>query len=212
MKNWGSRYRRTRGSPTWQGLCGLRRWLRPREYREVTRKLTVLGCHELPRTGRGSHRKWLNPVVNQATVVPNWGSRDLKLGTIRGAVRQLGLDWRAFSKRLTFEAVMHVDRSHDARKAPQQWSDKLLQPPPGSGGGGKWIILGALLASVLVIGLTVIAFLALQDQREEAARAQATQNFRQMDKAVQSYLLPPGETGGASIPEYFSSPSGQPMW
>jgi predicted RNA binding protein YcfA (HicA-like mRNA interferase family) len=66
------------------------------KYREVARKLTALGCHELQRQGGGSHRKWHNPSANQATVVPDWGSRDLKLGTVRAAVRQLGLDWQEF--------------------------------------------------------------------------------------------------------------------
>jgi mRNA interferase HicA len=65
-------------------------------YREVARKLTVLGCREIPRKGPGSHRKWHNPTANRLTVVPDWGGRDLKLGTVRGAVRQLGLDWSAF--------------------------------------------------------------------------------------------------------------------
>jgi predicted RNA binding protein YcfA (HicA-like mRNA interferase family) len=67
-------------------------------YREVARKLTVLGCREVPRKGGGSHRKWVNPPVNRSTVVPDWGSRDLKLGTVRAAVRQLGLDWSAFDQ------------------------------------------------------------------------------------------------------------------
>jgi len=31
-----------------------------------------------------------------ATVVPDWGGRDLKLGTVRGAIRQLGIEWSAF--------------------------------------------------------------------------------------------------------------------
>ena len=65
-------------------------------YREVARKLTVLGCIELPRSGGGSHRKWHNPTTRRSTVVPDWGGRDLKLGTIRAAVRQLGIDWSAF--------------------------------------------------------------------------------------------------------------------
>ena len=65
-------------------------------YREVARKLTALGCTETPRKGGGSHRKWHNPATNRSTVVPDWGGRDLKLGTIRGAVRQLGLEWSAF--------------------------------------------------------------------------------------------------------------------
>ena len=66
------------------------------KYREVTRKLAGLGCQELPRLGGGSHRKWFNPETQQVTVVPDWGSRDLKLGTVRAAIRQLGLEWDDF--------------------------------------------------------------------------------------------------------------------
>ncbi|HEX5758343.1 MAG TPA: type II toxin-antitoxin system HicA family toxin [Thermoanaerobaculia bacterium] len=67
-------------------------------YRETRRKLQVLGCHELPRRGGGSHRKWLNPMAKRVTVVPDWGSRDLKLGTLRAAVRQLGIAWEDFEQ------------------------------------------------------------------------------------------------------------------
>lgn len=67
------------------------------KYREAARKLSRLGCHEIPRHGGGSHRKWLNPNNNRSTVVPDWGGRDLKLGTLRAAVRQLGLEWDEFS-------------------------------------------------------------------------------------------------------------------
>ena len=66
------------------------------KYREVVRKLSVLGCQERVRKGGGSHRKWINPIAQQATVIPDWGNRDLKLGTIRAAVRQLGIDWQRF--------------------------------------------------------------------------------------------------------------------
>jgi predicted RNA binding protein YcfA (HicA-like mRNA interferase family) len=65
-------------------------------YREVARKLAALGCRELPRAGGGSHRKWLNPATNQVTTVPDWGGDDLKLGTLRAAVRQLGIPWGEF--------------------------------------------------------------------------------------------------------------------
>ncbi len=65
-------------------------------YREVARKLSALGCREVPRSGGGSHRKWLNPFNGRSTAVPDWGGRDLKLGTVRAAVRQLGIDWAAF--------------------------------------------------------------------------------------------------------------------
>ncbi|MBI3467366.1 MAG: type II toxin-antitoxin system HicA family toxin [Planctomycetes bacterium] len=65
-------------------------------YRDAARKLKALGCQELPRRGGGSHRKWLNPANQRTTTLPDWGGQDLKLGTLRAAVRQLGLDWQAF--------------------------------------------------------------------------------------------------------------------
>jgi predicted RNA binding protein YcfA (HicA-like mRNA interferase family) len=66
------------------------------KYREIARKLAALGCNELMRKGGGSHRKWFNPKTDQATVIPDWGGRDLKLGTVRAAVRQMGIEWSAF--------------------------------------------------------------------------------------------------------------------
>ena len=66
------------------------------KYREATRKLVVLGCSEVPRRGRGSHRKWFNPANQQSTVLPDHGSKELKIGTLRAAVRQLGIDWSDF--------------------------------------------------------------------------------------------------------------------
>ena len=66
-------------------------------YREVARKLAQLGCQEIARRGGGSHRKWLNPANKRSTVVPDWGGRDLKLGTIRATVRQLALEWDQFT-------------------------------------------------------------------------------------------------------------------
>jgi predicted RNA binding protein YcfA (HicA-like mRNA interferase family) len=68
-------------------------------YREAARQLRHLGCEELPRRGAGSHRVWLNPTNRRTTSLPDWGSRDLKIGTLRAAVRQLGLDWEAFQGR-----------------------------------------------------------------------------------------------------------------
>jgi predicted RNA binding protein YcfA (HicA-like mRNA interferase family) len=66
------------------------------KYRELARKLAILGYQELPRRGGGSHRKWFNPSTNLATVVPDWSGHDLKTGTVGAAVRQLGLDWQEF--------------------------------------------------------------------------------------------------------------------
>lgn len=67
-------------------------------YREAARKLSVLGCQEVSRRGGGSHRKWTNPATNRSTVLPDHGGRDLKIGTVRAAVRQLGLDWVEFQQ------------------------------------------------------------------------------------------------------------------
>ena len=68
------------------------------KYREAALKLQSLGCQELPRRKGGSHRKWFNPTSGRATVLPDWGGKDLKLGTLRAAVRQLGIEWGAFEE------------------------------------------------------------------------------------------------------------------
>jgi predicted RNA binding protein YcfA (HicA-like mRNA interferase family) len=67
-------------------------------FRTAARKLKNLGCHEIARKGGGDHRKWHNPATNRTTVLPDWGSRDLKTGTLRAAVRQLGIDWSDFER------------------------------------------------------------------------------------------------------------------
>ena len=67
------------------------------KYRDAARKLELLDCQSFPRKGGGSHRKWFNPKTEQATVLPDWGSKDLKLGTLRAAIRQLGIDWETFN-------------------------------------------------------------------------------------------------------------------
>jgi predicted RNA binding protein YcfA (HicA-like mRNA interferase family) len=67
-------------------------------YWELTRKLKILGCKELPRRRGGSHRKWINPVSGKGTVVPDWGKKDLKQGSVRGILKQLGIDIKNFEK------------------------------------------------------------------------------------------------------------------
>ncbi len=67
-------------------------------YREVTKKLRNLGCVELVRKSGSSHRKWYNPINTPIVVVavPDWGSKDLKTGTLRSIVKDLGFDWDEF--------------------------------------------------------------------------------------------------------------------
>jgi mRNA interferase HicA len=62
------------------------------KYRDVTRKLKKLGCQELPRRGGGSHRKWYNVKTDKISVLPDWSGKDLKLGTIKAVIKQLGID------------------------------------------------------------------------------------------------------------------------
>ena len=66
------------------------------KYRDAVQRLRALGCEELERRGGGSHRKWYNPATDRIASLPDWGSKDLKLGTLRAVVRQLGLDWEIF--------------------------------------------------------------------------------------------------------------------
>jgi len=68
------------------------------KYRDVARKLRALGCREIPRKSGGSHRKWSHPASGRTTVLPDWGAKDLKLGTVRAIVRQLGLEWEQFEE------------------------------------------------------------------------------------------------------------------
>ena len=67
-------------------------------YKELVKKLRLLGCKEIPRRGRGSHRKWQNPLTGRTVVIPDWGGKDLKKGTIRAIVKQLGIEWEEFLK------------------------------------------------------------------------------------------------------------------
>jgi predicted RNA binding protein YcfA (HicA-like mRNA interferase family) len=68
------------------------------KYREVVGKLSRLGCEELPRRGGGSHRKWYNPTTKQIAAIPDWGSKDLKAGTVRAIIRQLGIENQIFEE------------------------------------------------------------------------------------------------------------------
>lgn len=55
-----------------------------------------MGCQEIPRKGGGSHRKWYNPENKAIVPIPDWGNKDLKIGTLRQIICQLGLDWENF--------------------------------------------------------------------------------------------------------------------
>jgi predicted RNA binding protein YcfA (HicA-like mRNA interferase family) len=60
------------------------------KYREVAKRLRELGC-EFVRNGAGSHRIWWNPGNGKYTTIPDWCSDDLRSGTLRTIVSDLGL-------------------------------------------------------------------------------------------------------------------------
>ncbi len=64
-------------------------------YRELAKRLTNLGC-EYVRPGAGSHRIWRNPALDRYTTIPDWGHRDIKPGTLRRILRDLGISRREF--------------------------------------------------------------------------------------------------------------------
>ncbi len=65
------------------------------KYRVLAKRLKKLGCQE-DRQARGSHTVWVNPLSNQKAIIPDWGRKDLKTGTVRGILRQLGISRKDF--------------------------------------------------------------------------------------------------------------------
>ncbi|MDE0041112.1 MAG: type II toxin-antitoxin system HicA family toxin [Candidatus Poribacteria bacterium] len=68
------------------------------KYREIAKKLKKLGCVNLTKRNTGSHRKWHNHITGKTASFPDWGPKDLKTGTVRGPIKQLGIDWKEFEK------------------------------------------------------------------------------------------------------------------
>ena len=64
-------------------------------YKELAERLRGLNCQEF-RDAKGSHVVWYNPATDQKIGVPVWGNKDLKLGTIRGIIRSLGISRKEF--------------------------------------------------------------------------------------------------------------------
>jgi predicted RNA binding protein YcfA (HicA-like mRNA interferase family) len=67
------------------------------KYREVADQLRKLGCEDV-RPGSGSHRIWRNPKLDLYTTIPDWGSKDIKPGTLSRILRDLGISRSEFGK------------------------------------------------------------------------------------------------------------------
>jgi predicted RNA binding protein YcfA (HicA-like mRNA interferase family) len=64
-------------------------------YRQLTQRLRQLGCEEV-RHGKGSHVYWRNPATGALSPIPDWGNKDLRPGTVRAIIRQLGISRAEF--------------------------------------------------------------------------------------------------------------------
>ena len=67
------------------------------KYRELTRKLRRMGC-ELDRRAKGDHEIWIRLSTHGRTTIPNWGSRDLRPGTIGAILRDLHISRAEFEQ------------------------------------------------------------------------------------------------------------------
>ena len=50
------------------------------------------------RNTRGSHEIWINTASHARTTIPDWGNRDLRVGTIAGILRDLGISRQEFEQ------------------------------------------------------------------------------------------------------------------
>jgi len=66
-------------------------------YRELTGKLRRLDCI-LDRYAKGSHEIWMHSRTGARTTIPNWGKKDLSVGTISRILRDLGIPKEDFAQ------------------------------------------------------------------------------------------------------------------
>ena len=71
------------------------RELRELSYREVTRRLLALGFR-LYRHGKGSHELWVRDEDGRVVPVPHHQGKNIRKGTVRAIIREVGLDVKAF--------------------------------------------------------------------------------------------------------------------
>ena len=64
-------------------------------YLKLTRKLRRLDC-EFDRQAKGSHEIWICLRTGALTTIPNWGSKDLKPGTVARILKDIGISKEDF--------------------------------------------------------------------------------------------------------------------
>ena len=67
------------------------------KYRELTRKLRRLGC-DMDRQAKGDQEIWIRVAIGARTTIPNWGSRDLRTGTVSSILKDLRIPRDDFNR------------------------------------------------------------------------------------------------------------------
>lgn len=70
--------------------------LSPMSYRELTKRLKRFGFR-FYRQGKGSHELWVRDEDGKVVPVPKT-NKDVKKGTVRAIIRQIGVDFEEFIK------------------------------------------------------------------------------------------------------------------
>ncbi|MDP2720023.1 MAG: type II toxin-antitoxin system HicA family toxin [Dehalococcoidia bacterium] len=66
-------------------------------YSQLTGRLKKLVC-AFDRRAKGDHEIWIHSKTRVRTTIPNWGSKDLKPGTVSKILRDLGIRKEDFDK------------------------------------------------------------------------------------------------------------------
>lgn len=70
------------------------------QHRSLPEELQILGDNtedaEIKRRRSGSHRIGEHPQTKLSASIPDWGSRDLRIGTLRSTLKQLEIDSQTF--------------------------------------------------------------------------------------------------------------------
>lgn len=70
--------------------------LSPQSYNDLVKKIKIIGF-VFDRHAKGSHEIWYNPINKRRTTIPNHPG-DLKTGTLRGILHQIGLSPEEFNE------------------------------------------------------------------------------------------------------------------
>jgi len=71
--------------------------LKSLKYGELIKKLKKIGFRSY-RSGKGSHELWVRDEDGKVIPVPKRKGKEIKKGTLRGIIREIGIDLEEFMK------------------------------------------------------------------------------------------------------------------